>query len=463
MKAPKVNIKEILGKLSFLTNNMALLVAVLIALVALIGLIPTRILGGRLREAIEKDSVGTSQDIARLSRTLKDSAESENEIKEGYINALKQDANEIELLVNQAVMRDLLRYDMFIADANEDYEVSRTLFKWFGQAYIAGIDEMMTNVEAGECAPMESIEEALKSASRQTRGVGVGGMPGYDMGGGMDMAYGAGGGGSAYGAAGGTGPRLSRLSELDRQIVDQVCLDAARAVKVYAKAPDIGGYPFWNTWVFEDQETAFRDCWYWQLGYWAIEDVIATIRTMNERADNVLEGPVKRLSSLTFTLRQSRRRRGGSRRGRQRFGGDKKTSGNNPVYVTNAQNVLALPCTGRVTNEEIDVFQFNVRVIVDEDQVMAFMDELCSAKEHTFKGFYGELDQEVTYQHNQISVLEGSIAAIEKSTAEHELYRYGDDRVVELDLICEYVLPRIPDYEALKPAPVRTDQQEAME
>ncbi len=460
MKAPKVNIKEILGKLSFLTNNLALLVAILIAIVALLGLIPTRILGGRLRKEVEKESVGMSQTISRLSRTLTDNIEGDDGVKAGYINALTQDANEIDFKITQTVMREFLRYDIF-PDTNE---TSTVLYKRFGQAYVGGVDKMLADIQAGVCPAIESIQEALKSATRTTRGMGMGpgyeGMGGAELGGPMDGGLGAYGGG-AYGGIGGSGPRFSKLPELQRQIFDQVCLDAAKATKVYALPENIGGFTFWNTWEFIDKDTAFRDCWYWQLGYWIVEDVMTTIETMNERADNVLEGPVKRLMNVEFTLRKTRRRTGSKSQGRQRFGGSKKTTGNNPVYVTNAQNVLALPCTGRVTNEQIDVVQFSLRVVIDAGQVLPFMQELCSAKEHKFRGFYGENAQTETYEHNQITVLEGGVNIIDKSTPEHELYRYGDNPVVELDMICEYVLPKIPSFEELKPKQVLEDLQEA--
>ena len=45
-----------------------------------------------------------------------------------------------------------------------------------------------------------------------------------------------------------------------------------------------------------------------------------------------------------------------------------------------------------------------------------------------------------TFIHNQISILESSIQAIDRESEDHVLFRYGDDSVVELNLICEYLL-----------------------
>ena len=63
MDKPNINIKDILSKLSFLRNNLALMVPILIAVVALLLFIPTRILGGKLRETVTQNSARTAQRI----------------------------------------------------------------------------------------------------------------------------------------------------------------------------------------------------------------------------------------------------------------------------------------------------------------------------------------------------------------------------------------------------------------
>ncbi len=80
------------------------------------------------------------------------------------------------------------------------------------------------------------------------------------------------------------------------------------------------------------------------------------------------------------------------------------------------------------------------------------MTELCNAKEHIFKGFSGQ-QQQRTYKHNQITILESNFGAVEPYATEHELYRYGEDAVVELELICEYIFNR-RGYDEIKPASV---------
>jgi len=88
--------------------------------------------------------------------------------------------------------------------------------------------------------------------------------------------------------------------------------------------------------------------------------------------------------------------------------------------------------------------------------VVPFMEELCSAKPHTFRGFYGN-EPEQTFMHNQISILESSVGPIDKESRSHDLYRYGDLPVVELDLLCEYVWQRTPGFEEIKPQQVKAE------
>jgi hypothetical protein len=256
-----------------------------------------------------------------------------------------------------------------------------------------------------------------------------------------------------YGPGYGVGQkRTFRItSEMDLKILDKVCLDKAKEIKVYTNLVDIDGYTFWSEWKFEDRDKARRACWYWQLGYWIIEDVVATVGETNQDAPDVLSAPVKRLMNASFTLQ--RMRTAGMRGGRRAIRRDKDKQA--PTYVTNAKDGMVNPCTGRFCNEDTDVTHFNVRVIIEADDVMRFMQRLCSAKKHKFRGFYGDLPEQ-EFQHNQITILESNIAPVNRDSYEHDLYRYGDGAVVELDLFCEYLFHK-GAYEEIKPQLVKDD------
>jgi hypothetical protein len=453
MKAPSVNLKDILKKLSFLKNNLALLVPIIIAIVALLLLIPTRILAGRLRATVEEQSLRTGKRVDSLIRDVNSAAEAE--VMRAYIDAYAQDVNAINAMVAHTVERELLRYDIFGPDTNE---TSRVLFERFGQAYRAGIDTLLESVNAGVCPARTEIQAALKTAPRNPLRGAMGGAYG-------EGAYGGtpyGGGMDPYGGGGmmGRGQSLGIITETDKKIFEQICLDRAKAFEVYASPADIAGYAYWNDWTFENNDKAYKDCWYWQVGYWVIEDVITSIRQMNQGAESILEAPVKRLMSAEFMLKKNRAMRG--RRGGSMMRRAKDTE--NPTYATGIKDALTTPCTGRFTTipidepTGIDVVQFDVRVIIDATQVKPFMEQVCTAKPHQFRGFYGD-QPEQTYEHNQISILETSISPVETESYAHFFYRYGEMPVVELDLICEYVFDRTPAFHEIMPKQVKDELQ----
>jgi hypothetical protein len=436
MSKPNISMKDALGKLGFLKNNLALLVPIIIAVAALLLFIPTRILRGKLQETIRQESVRMGGQIDNLIQDVNKASEAEA----FDIDRYAKDVNDIELLAKQTTLRELLSYKLF-PDTNE---LSPLLFEEFGSKYVAGIEAMLTDMGAQGPPADAEIGAALRNAPRATYQRG-GAYGGYSPGPSPMMPT-----VSGYGQR-----RAFRItSEMDLKILDKVCADRARAAKVYANFIDMDGYTYWSEWKFEDRDKAYRDCWYWQLGYWIIEDVAATVREMNMDAENILNAPVKRLMNVSFVLRS---RMAGMRR--RRVGIRRNKDVQSPAYVTSARDAMTKSCTGRFTNEEIDVVHFNARAVVRADDVMPFMQKLCRAKEHKFRGFFGDLPER-RYEHNQITVLESNIAPVNRQSYEHDLYRYGDDAVVELDLICEYIFQKAA-YEDIKPQLVKDDIVEA--
>jgi len=159
-----------------------------------------------------------------------------------------------------------------------------------------------------------------------------------------------------------------------------------------------------------------------------------------------------------------------------------------PKYVVNSFEGLTQSCTGRLSNGEIHVIQFDVTVVVRADRVMDFMQNLCSAKTHPFAGFDANQPPQV-FKHNQITILESSARAVDRGGASmtgtaamygyggrgmamgrgmgpgmgrgmgmtatsHDLHRYGQEAVVELDLICEYLFEKA-GYEPIVPESVK--------
>jgi hypothetical protein len=434
MKAPNVNLKDILAKLSVLKSNLSLLLPIIIAVVGLLLVVPTRILSARLRATVEKTSVNAGKGIDQLDKDL--SSKDLKIVSQKYLDAAAQDANDCEKLMDQSVKRELLSYVLF-PDTNDQ---SRELFDQFGQRYREGVAALIQSLKPGESPTTAEIQTALASVPRPV-----------DAAGGYGYALGGLGGAGAYQ---GTGLTLDSLTDAQRKMIDQLCTGKAREARIYASLADVAGYADWSRWTFENRDNAFRDCWYWQLGYWVIEDVAATIQQMNGSAESVVTAPVKRLMNVSFTFRKAglavvARPYGGG-------GGARAATERPPYVISPIKGVLVTPCTGRVCNGDFDVIHFDLQVVVDATQVVPFMQALCSAKEHRFCGFDGK-EPPQTYKHNQITILETTMRQIESRDVNHLRYRYGDRPMVELELICEYLFNKTPAYEGLKPAQVKAD------
>jgi len=139
--------------------------------------------------------------------------------------------------------------------------------------------------------------------------------------------------------------------------------------------------------------------------------------------------------------------------------GTKKTGTDRPVYIFSPRDSAIESCTARYCNDDTDVIHFKVVVIVSTKAVLPFMQQLCSAKEHKFAGFSGN-EQEQIYKRNQITILESKMRSINREAQRHRLYRYSDEAVVEMDLICEYIFNKA-GYEEIKPESVKEAQTSA--
>lgn len=260
-----------------------------------------------------------------------------------------------------------------------------------------------------------------------------------------------------------------RVGNINRMIIDEMCKDRAKTISVYINPLDIADYEYWADYKYDiKQEEAVADCFYHQLAYWIIEDIFQTIKNMNSGYDNVLTAPAKRFISITFTMGLKTSRQGGGvyrairgRGSRAQKGSNKTEEADRPRYVLKDSDGLSESCTGRYSSPEkgIDVTHFNFSMVVATKSVLPFMKELCSAKEHRFRGYPDPNDPSQTlqppqtFQHNQITILESKMGSINPNDMTHRYYRYGEEPVVSLDLICEYIFD-IKGYEKIIPKPV---------
>jgi len=437
-----INIKDILQKLSVFKNNVSLLTSLILVLIAVLLFIPTKLMSNRLRAQVERESLAMAARIARESREPVSKELPDLLSKE--LERWARDANEIERLAMQTTQRELLSYRIF----PEPNDTSVLVFREYGERFLGGIDAMLGRVRAGMCPTDQELERALEGAPKRMRSM-------------FDQSYMEPGMGIGRRAVFGLGLRSRMLSEMDYAIVDGVCFDKAKACLVYVNPGDIAGYNYWRDYQYNvEMSKMLEDCWYYQLGYWVIEDVFATIGKMNAGHSNVLSAPVKRLMRVTFTmgLQSARRRSRGTWGGFWGRARRAREEGDKPYYVMTVADGLTESCTGRLSNEQFDVIHFNFAVVIDARAVLPFMQELCSAKVHTFRGFFGDKAPQ-TYKHNQISILESTVNAVDRNGRDHARYRYGDAAVVELDLVCEYLFNK-QAYDMIKPQVVKEAGQE---
>jgi len=420
--------KDLIKKLSVLRTNSSLMLPIGIALVAIILFIPNQLLSSKLKQQIDADSVSKGKSVQSMEVVPLEQLEQ----KEKYHQRYAQDANQIALLAEQTTERELLSYEIFL-DPNAR-STSALIFERFGQRFRETVDRLLAEANAGTIPTGAELDKALQQSPIGSRAGSVTArpsqyrtprtmLPGY-------LGYGFG-----------------KTAEINRTIIEEICRERAQSAFVYAQATDLSGYEFWGTYKYAGVDEAVKDCWYWQLGYWAIEDVVDTINSMNSGSKSVFTSPVKRLMSVGFSLGEGGRRRGfftGYRRSPQQ-----RDKTDRPSYVRSVEDAFIVPCTQRYCDDDFDIMHFRVRVVVRADAVLPFMKELCSAKQHKFKGYLGnELEQ--TFMHNQITILESSTKAVELESRDHYYYRYGEDAVVELDLIGEYVFNKA-GYEPIKP------------
>jgi len=400
-------LKGVIQRLSIFKDYSSLLVPVVIVLVGALIFIPTQLMSSKLSKEISKESVSIGKRIKSLSQDVVSSDQWMEEEK--YQEAYERDANQIALLAKQSSQRQLLSYKIF----PEPKDTSTLIFKEFGRKFREAVDGQIARVNARDCPTAAELQRSLQSSGTSRR-------PGRR-------------GGSS-----------SRLNERDTIIEDVLCREKAEAASVYANPADLSGYEFWGEHEYAGMGEAVKDCWYWQLAYWVIEDVIDTIAACNSGSDSVFTSPVKRLMAVSFTMSG----RGSGSRGK---------AGDRPSYVLSIEDGLTGSLTARLSNDDIDVVHFNVIVVVSAKAVLPFMQQLCSAKQHSFRGFFGEAQEQI-FKHNQIAILEYGVASINRGDIEHNLYRYGEDAVVRLDLICEYIFNK-NGYDEIKPELVKNEHK----
>ncbi len=409
--------KDIMDKLGFLKSYSSLFIPAVIALLGIILFVPTQLMSSKLKETITQKSISGG---ARRVKSLSNEPVPQDQwlVEKEYQQAYSEDANLIAFLTRQVSCRELLSYKIF----PEPKEASTLIFEEFRWGILESIGDLIVRVNARECPTETELQRHTQGLSLESR---------YTSG----------------------RRRTARTtSKVDETIIDVLCQSKARSATVYSNPADIAGYNFWHGYEYSGRDESLRDCWYWQLAYWIVEDVFDTVYKVNKASDNVFASKVKRLLYVNFERQQKSL---SFSRGRS----DK--SALPPAYVFRIQDALVESSTGKICDDATDIVHFNISVIVSTDGILPFMKELCSFKSHKFSGFYGKQPEQVL-KHNQITILETRVSSIDRQNPEHQLYRYGQDAVVRLDLICEYIFNK-EGYDEVKPQLIKDESTQAKE
>ncbi|MCE5187238.1 MAG: hypothetical protein LLF76_14040 [Planctomycetaceae bacterium] len=409
----------------FLKKYAALLPSAGIIAASLLLFVPIYLIGGSV-----KKSMASSASLARQVQSELSDVPGKNKAEQVklYMDKLQEDAEQVENLALQSCRRDLITYVDVIFP--KPLDSSAQVFHEFGRKYRLAIEEMLKSLNA--------LDAPSDNEIRARTGI------------------------NTYATA--LGGRGNVSSAVDPRI-DGLCLSRAQEISVYGHPKAFQWYDFWENYKFAGEEQAMQDCWDSQAAFWIYQDVAETIEKMNGSRSTVSDSPVKRLLGVSFTGPVVVAGGDNQLYGEVMF--DRQVAGRDiPNYVTTklASNFLAVSPTGRIGNEDLDIVHFAVSVVVDNRSVVAFLKELCSEKTHSFHTDFTAAGEEVKARHNQISILQSDVKAIDPASPEHRLYRYGKSAAMQVDLVCEYQFYR-KSYDALKPKPIqdRLDQTAAAE
>ena len=416
---------------NFFKKYTALLPSIGIVIVALLLFFPTLMVGKGVKEEMEK-SAKKFKEVQGLAGDVP-SKDDPPQVKR-YMDRLKEEATQIETLMTQSSQRELISYDVFPPKST-----SSQLYADFGSQYRQSIETMVKNMNALD-APSE-LEIAEKTGSVRTNRT--------------------------------TGRTSQRTTaNAINPMVDALCLTRSQEISVYANPSLFSWYEFWKDYEFRGENQALEDCWDSQIAFWIYEDIAETISKMNVGSEKVSSSPVKRLMGFSFVssdfsggnsvssgrgdfMMRSRGMQGGAaNRDKPNYIVESSTATTTSSQAGLTSNFVASPLTARTGDEDVDIVHFAFSVLVDNRMVMAFMQELCSEKPHTFRTDFKADGQEVQARHNQITILQSDLNAVDKQASEHELYRYGKGAVMQLDLVCEYLFVR-KGYDSIKPDPVK--------
>jgi len=253
-----MDFKKLIDGIAFLRSYISLVVPAVIALIAILVFVPAQLISGSLENRIAEESIRKAQTIESLAKTAV--SREQWQVERDYQQTFKAAATKAQRLAAQTSRREPLSYSVF----PEPKDKSMLVFRDFGRRFREAVDSLVAAVNGRDCPTDVELDVVLQRSAARSRG-------------------------GARGRA-----RIGSRT-LEDAILDVLCTERSRSAGVYVNPADLNGYEFWADYLGNDMEQALKDAWYYQLGYWIVEDVFKTVAALNAGSENILEAPVKRI------------------------------------------------------------------------------------------------------------------------------------------------------------------------
>ena len=417
--------------LSFIKKSKMFLLPIVICIVAIIILVPVIIVGGSVKKKAES-SKKQGDEISRMLSSDNSYSKQQVQVTESYVNRYKEDVDAVLNMAKQTTQRDLISYNIF-----PPISTSQQVYTNFGKNCRAAIVSLMDKLGARDAPSDIEKNEATAHLGGAANRVNMEGM--------------------------GRTVRVNNSSKAVQNVLNALCQKRAAEIPVYANISTFQWYDYWDQFKYTTNDSAITDCWSSQVAFWVYEDVVDTIVNVNKNSSSVSKSIVKRLVDVNFSGQSAvistsdSMGRGdgnfGFGMGRsQRSSRAGSLSKDAPKYITDIQQSPfgVYDWTTRKCNDKIDVVHFSVNVIIEASKIPVFMKELLSEKTHEYREDYRQSGEVSTFKHNQITIMDYKSVPIDRESFMHVDYRYGDQSVVMLELICEYIFHK-DGYEEIIP------------
>jgi len=311
-------------------------------------------------------------------------------------------------------------------------------YNGFGKAYREGILDLLDDMSAGQAltkAEIDNIIESYQSSSVKSLEGNRGNTSRFDESDGF----------GSFGGGGGRSSRGHKGSEQEAQLIEEKCRQRAETFALFATPESFCGYKYWEEISSSaDSDGLIVDSWGTQVAYWISQDIVSTIKKLNTLVDGttVKSAAVKRLieisfGGLPFTKPEVPGKRKAEAPGINASPEESRLSESEnflPGKVVMEEDSKVLldsivePWTGRLSDDLIDVYHFEVAVIIDNTRINDFCNML--------QGKHSDNDGK--HERSQITVLQFTVASLRDEEEKAAGYYYGPSSNSVLRVIGEY-------------------------